>query len=663
MATQLIKHLKKCAENDSIYQPLVYQWGFDEQLIAKALQTVGNYFPHYSRHDESHSRQILVHIERLLGDNLTRLTATDTWLLLEAAYLHDIGMVVTDKQLSENFDKIKQHAQSMKYSASDDLLIIIEALLASKENSANVIFNSVELPAFQTLKLLREIIADYYRKHHPERAGKIINDPFNEIHLNSPRNELLPTRFFRLLSKICEYHGADFEKVMELPQCQVGMGTEDCHPRFVACLLRLGDLLDLDDNRFCPVMMKIAGKLPDLSEAHHQKHLSIRHFRADTNRIEIVAECSDYASYIETNNWFGWLRDEVKNQMSRWFDIVPSREFGLLPSVGDLKVHLKQWQVFNENQHPHFELDSERIFELLQGAGLYESKEQAMRELLQNAVDATLIRIWREYGEKGNNKIKIDSAPRDKNVLDILNNYAIDISIDLEKTDNDFNYWRIQIRDQGTGISRDDLKYMLQMSSSKKNQQRRSIIEKMPVWMKPSGIFGIGLHSVFLLSNEVLIETRSIDSGETLLIRLTSPTDKKEHGNVYFRKCEAWNFDDYGSKLSFIFKSNRNTGFARWDNSYSNRALRRYDEIIGAEEDFNILNICDGVKDFFDISFLSGKLDFSEYCINENFISPLNETENIYYSVNEKLELITLSFKGISHFRYYYRGQVLDEHS
>jgi len=83
MATQLIKHLNTCAVNDHVYKPLEAQWSFDEKLIAKALQNVGRYFPHYSRHDESHSRQILVHIERLLGpDNIAKLTATDTWLLL-----------------------------------------------------------------------------------------------------------------------------------------------------------------------------------------------------------------------------------------------------------------------------------------------------------------------------------------------------------------------------------------------------------------------------------------------------------------------------------------------------------------------------------------------------------------------------------------------------
>jgi hypothetical protein len=78
------------------------QWGFDEKLIPKALQTVGNLFPHYSRHDESHSKQILINIECLLGkDSIAKLTATDTWLLLEAAYWHDIGMVVPHKDVQD----------------------------------------------------------------------------------------------------------------------------------------------------------------------------------------------------------------------------------------------------------------------------------------------------------------------------------------------------------------------------------------------------------------------------------------------------------------------------------------------------------------------------------------------------------------------------------
>ncbi len=91
MADFLISHLKKKSSEHSALEMRVNQWGFDEKIIPKALPSVGNLFPHYSRHDESHSKQILIIIERLLGDQ--QLTATDTWLILEFAYWHDIGMV------------------------------------------------------------------------------------------------------------------------------------------------------------------------------------------------------------------------------------------------------------------------------------------------------------------------------------------------------------------------------------------------------------------------------------------------------------------------------------------------------------------------------------------------------------------------------------------
>ena len=44
-----------------------------------------------------------------------------------------------------------------------------------------------------------------------------------------------------------------------------------------------------------------------------------------------------------------------------------------------------------------FKVDTDKALGLLQGAGLYDGAYQCIREILQNAVDATLIRIWLEY--------------------------------------------------------------------------------------------------------------------------------------------------------------------------------------------------------------------------------------------------------------------------
>ena len=104
MSAQLIERIDQaCKENPSLL-PLAAQWSFDQQLIGKALQNVAIQFPHYSRHDESHSVQILTNIERVLGsERIAQLSGTDVWLMLEAAYLHDVGMVVSQQQKQQDW--------------------------------------------------------------------------------------------------------------------------------------------------------------------------------------------------------------------------------------------------------------------------------------------------------------------------------------------------------------------------------------------------------------------------------------------------------------------------------------------------------------------------------------------------------------------------------
>ena len=80
MSTQLINHLKEvCKDNDAV-KILLSQWDFDCLLVGKALENVGSYYPHFSNHSSSHSKQILINIERILGKDIDKLSATDTWL-------------------------------------------------------------------------------------------------------------------------------------------------------------------------------------------------------------------------------------------------------------------------------------------------------------------------------------------------------------------------------------------------------------------------------------------------------------------------------------------------------------------------------------------------------------------------------------------------------
>ena len=181
---------------------------------------------------------------------------------------------------------------------------------------------------------------------------------------------------------------------MRLPFAESGLGTDDAHPRFVACMLRLGDLLDLDNGRFCPVMMRSFGSLPASSLSHVEKHASIVHLQVGRARIEVDAECPSYAAYEATEQWLQWLRDELKDQMARWSDIAPFAEFGALPSLGSIAARMKGYLTLEPGRRPRFEVDRDSIVNRFKGMNMYEHPTVCMRELLQNAVDASLLRVW-----------------------------------------------------------------------------------------------------------------------------------------------------------------------------------------------------------------------------------------------------------------------------
>lgn len=675
MSSFLIKHLNKKESEHSALGMLVNQWGFDEKLIPKALQTVGNLFPHYSRHDESHSRQILVNIERLLGnENISRLTATDTWLLLESAYWHDIGMVVPQKDIfdAQENKKFQQYIDRIRETPNHELNCFCRNF-----NAKNIFqcFDGMDSP-IDALDKFRQLMAEWFRQQHAHRADSIIQEPWESIGISSPRTELIPARLFKLLGRICHMHGASFEDILSsggLPYKEAGLAHEDCHPRFVACLLRMGDLLDLDDNRFCPVMQRISGEnRPHISKAHEDKHAGIRHLRIDRERIEITSECSTIDGYLETFKWFDWLKQEMQQQMAHWQDIVPAREFGLLPTLGNIVVRLSgEQQLLMEGSRPQFTIDADNAIQLLQGHNLYSDKFSCIRELLQNAVDATLLKTWIEYKDK-----TIEwKDPFSKGIKELIKNK--NIHINLTESENTLDVptdkirWNLQIIDQGTGISHTDLSYMSNIGGSQKNISRQKKIKEMPEWMKPSGAFGIGFQSIFMICDDVKLTTKNIFTHERLEIIMYNPTGDKE-GLVLIKSLENDISHPYGTTLEIDFFLEKlgssysiNVGSdSRETQSY--QAINSYDPVLDEEFSIEAEQLADKIEIFSKNTMLTiyGKLKDREINtdISEDF------AWNFLRIDNHELALkYTLTDKDRSPQRRYgmtlYRGQPFKQES
>lgn len=657
MAGKLIRHLQNKAKEHTHLELLNSQWNFDSELIPKALQTVGSIFTHYSRHDASHSRQILINIERLLGDTLEKLTATDTWMLLEAAYWHDIGMVVDNDSIAKDLqsEPFKQYVRDIASDKHHELQAFAQQFISLNPENC---FSASETPQDAVSKY-RQLLAEWYRRSHPERADVIVNDPWVSAGISSPRNELLPKRLFRVLGNICRMHGSSFEDVLtHLPFSEVGMATEDCHPRFVACLLRLGDLFDLDDNRFCPVMLRCAGKLPQLSQDHAKKHAAIRHFRLDPEYVELVAECDDYGAYEATDQWFGWIKNELRDQMLHWKEIVPSREFGLLPTLGRMEVNLANNQILNPGERPRFTLEQDKVIELLQGAGLYESSFDSIRELLQNAVDATLIRIWLMHGPDSDYlQDGLDwQRPDCEKVRALFDQYPLAVHLDKKDVEHsgEKTFWILKIIDKGIGISKTDLKYMASIGGSSKNKAKGAVVHKMPEWMKPSGVFGIGLQSAFLLSDSLKITSKSLFSGESIAVEMQSPIGKNG-GLIYIKDIAMKTGADYGCCFEIGMHMNKiPQSVSSNDGNFIDKVLpKRFDPVVDAEYRYDAARIGSAIYKFSiyspikinffmegDKVFQADKTEISEmeYCEEKGILlrSPLftdkkNLPSNLYY--------------------------------
>lgn len=359
---------------------LVGQWEYDKKLLPSALNAVALLFPHYSLHDESHSLTIIDNITRILGkDTIDKMTATDLWFILESAYSHDLGMIVTadtieksfangdfksffEKVSSDSYSPIHKYAQHFRF--KNDKIIV--------SSNANIV---------EIHDATKFLLSAFFRSKHGENSREIIIKPNETIAVSSPR-AIIPQRLYSILGDICMIHSKGYNEVMKLPKVEVGLGLDEAHPRFIASLLRLGDVLDVDNPRFSETLLKTIKEIPEDSLLHKDKHLSISHLRIDTKKIEITAECSNPKIAQVTQEWFNLITDEFNTQSLKWNDIVPLGFDCHLPNINYLKINIDGYITTNDDFKQCFTIDTPRALELLQGKNFYPNKYDAIRELL-----------------------------------------------------------------------------------------------------------------------------------------------------------------------------------------------------------------------------------------------------------------------------------------
>ncbi|WP_164842353.1 HD domain-containing protein [Actinoplanes solisilvae] len=337
-----------------------------ERLVGRArdlLKLVRETFQAYTLHDEQHAENVIRRMNQLVGPRIDALRPLEAALLILAAYFHDVGMVYEPDELA-------------RLSGTNDFKAFLrrndEAFLATRRN------RDTPPPG---------VVEQYCRARHAERVREHLED----CDLSWLRWD--GASIINQLTLICRSHNVSAVKLRE-PEFKRDF-RQKADLRFCAIILRLADILDLDQTRAPRVIydhLKLdRHETPEstVSDAEWLKHIAAGgfDFPDDPERnytLQFLADPTDPAVEHDLRKFLDVVRQELLECRSV-ADFCGDRWRGLpLPAEIDASItsHGYKYGEFR------FELDREAVLELFTGERLYDDPYAFLRELLQNAFDA-----------------------------------------------------------------------------------------------------------------------------------------------------------------------------------------------------------------------------------------------------------------------------------
>lgn len=688
----LEEHLKSFRDIP-LYEKLCCSWEVDKQRYINNISISAQRFPHYSDHGESHSKAIISNIEFILGKKrIKQLSVADTWLLLQCAYAHDIGMSISAKDLisqmaedKEIYNKVRDICQREESAREafefiqplfdyylfkkreecfgDDSDEYLARTSLSQRLDARAQYDIFESDDFARwpIKLINAftvILENYVRPRHGEFSENILEEDFIQV----CENGIVPVRLRYLVARISSFHMKDRETLLEeFPRETLGICNDYMNPRFAAIMLRLGDLLDLDNGRFNQAQLNIIGDSPYVTLIHQFKHEAITHFLITPLEISIKAnftlktaekllrlqKASDKDFEIKDREkmrlcmkackslfeWLEMLREELEFFSKKWLSIVPRKFDGACPNYIEPELRIDGRVINKHELGLSYEITTKRSSEIIEGSGLYAQPQFTfIREVLQNALDATKLKMFRDimagqypefYNENG--------------VLNVDDIKSLTPACFAEKIKNNIHFYRIEydiytdekektvtiaIRDYGVGITYHDLTGMLKIGNSNKTEFNKEY-DNMPNWLKPTGSFGIGLQSIFYVSKSFKIYSRPYFEPEHSKPPLREMVfySARMGGEIEVSLCDNQKAEEfgYGTKVEIVidFKNDKDKLLL-----YANRDEEGYDMFCE-----NLESVC---RDY--INYLQE--------IYSCFIIPCTQKEDIKSFLHRKCEKI-----------------------
>jgi hypothetical protein len=477
-----------------------------DRVTARELDT-------FTMHDRKHGLKVAHLMWHILSEERRALiTPPEIGVMVLSAHLHDAGMALSKEervarldpgsdlwQFAEIDDVVKRNLERLRLALQDTSIAVpkrrrIEAELFQAEE-ALLAMDTRNRHASRERYI--ELIAEITDYHDKDRAR--IPDIQECFSFDGDS-------FMEKLIEVCVSHNQDADSLVEQDKenfdrprfprdYPVGSATVDL--QLAAAALRLADILDFDRERTPAVLFHylVPSSLrlgDEISTLEWSKHLAISNWEIDGETIVFRGRSKSHIVHHAVIRFCEAIEEEISTTKATFGTATANSWPFALPTIVRADIHAEGYRYVPYR----FELDEKRVYELLMGGAIYENPLVAIRELIQNAVDACSYR-------DALSKLHEPHLQPDR-----LNR----ISVRYEEAAQPNEFPILTVSDTGTGmdawvIERWFLKVGRSYYSSNDFARDRLELRKRNVDFAPVSEFGIGFLSSFLLADRVEVET------------------------------------------------------------------------------------------------------------------------------------------------------------
>ncbi len=475
--------------------------------IDKVLDSGGTSPNDFTLHDSEHSFRVAERMIELMAPTVRKnLSDYETALLLLSAYCHDLGMTPARA-------KVTSHHRYLFDPAGSTLTIAetqsFQRFLDDYHDHPISIPLCTKAPTTDDLNLADELTAFYVRHQHNNWSAEWIRENLNgEFSGFGDWKETLV--------RLCQSHHLGFEelKQADYDPRPVGSPPQILHLRFLACLLRLADILENDPERTPQVIFRHR----DIED----RRRSVVHWQKDHdltldlqgNRIRFHARPRSARIHKALLQLADWIDDELHGiaqlgeKLPTIYQIGKSRitrEWNLASAtVRDIEAAPRTYEFIEGAFRPN----TARLLHLLSGEQLYHGQLAGVRELLQNAFDAVREKIARRRLQS-NVENPADPSLEERYGNEELVTLTLQLRTFEDEGRKESQLW-LQCEDSGVGLTKAIITSHLLVSGQSRRHEISELerrCEAAGFTLGRTGQFGIGVLSYFMLASEVHITT------------------------------------------------------------------------------------------------------------------------------------------------------------